>query len=186
MRKIGDPLVSVQNARITKMGRFSSPPGGLVQLLAPDWLAATQTDTTSNANDLATLLDKACLLAVTDFRAAATSLRSALPAEITSGILRYIGQRWSELDTGAIACTIYLLGEARSADDGAAAGWYALELGCGDDGVIIALADVVQSQSHPHRRASAIMRERLSIYRSTAFLVKLADHYRTEGHAFLA
>ncbi len=100
--------------------------------------------------------------------------------------MTFVGKRLSIADPGAIACTIYLLAQAHSADLAAAAGWHALELGCDDDQVIIALADVLQVQTSPRQTAPVMMRQRSLEHRSAAFLIKLADHYRTSGQGFLA
>ncbi|MBV8592094.1 MAG: hypothetical protein JO212_18905 [Acetobacteraceae bacterium] len=96
------------------------------------------------ADGLCKALDDACVIALTDFAAAVAGIRTVLAAETTSGVLRYIDQQYSLPNPGQIVCVIYLLVQAHSADLAADAGWHALELGCDDDGVIIALADVLQ------------------------------------------
>jgi hypothetical protein len=92
----------------------------------------------------------------------------------------------SNADPGAVACTIYLLAAAHSADLAAAAGWHALDIGCDDDQVIIALADILLAVPGPARTSAALLHARLSDRRSTAFLIKLADHYWTGGRAWMA
>jgi len=136
--------------------------------------------------DASALLLHACALAATDFAEAVAWLQPWLPTKAASEILAFVSERLSVPDPGTVACTIYLLAQAQSADLAAAAGWHAVELGCDDDHVIIALADVLQMQTHPRQTAPAMMQQRASDRRSTGFLVKLADHYWARGQAFLA
>lgn len=136
--------------------------------------------------DVHALLLEACTQAAIDFPGAVGSLRSGLAADAESGVLDFIADRLSVPDPGAVACTIYLLAQAHSFDMAAAAGWHALELGSDNDEVIVALADILHVQAHPRQSAPAMMHERASASRSSAFLIKLADHYRTSGQAFLA
>lgn len=131
-------------------------------------------------------LAEACATAASDFVAAVEAARPALAAAEERAVLDCIEWWWAAADAGAIACTIYLAASASSADLAAAAGWHALGLGCDDDGVVIALSDALCSQRRPRQTATAMMRERYADGRSTAFLTKLADHYRTAGQAFLA
>ena len=129
---------------------------------------------------------EACTRAGSGFPGAVEWLRPWLAEDSESGVLNFVAERLLAADPGAVACTIYLIAQAYSADLAAAAGWHALDLGCDDDAVIIALADILQVQAHPRQSAQAMMHERASERRSTDFLVKLADHYRTAGQAFLA
>jgi Sulfotransferase family len=136
--------------------------------------------------DVQTLLLETCTLAASDFPAAIERLRPRLVADAEGGVMDFIAERLLAADPGAVACTIYLLAQAQSIELAAAAGWHALELGSDHDEVIIALADILQVQACPRQIAPAMMHEYASCTRSKAFLIKLADHYRTSGQAFLS
>lgn len=125
-------------------------------------------------------------MAASDFAAAVEAVRPVLAAAEVDAVFGCVERLWAAADLGAIACTIYLVSSAHSADLAADAGWHALDLGCDDDGVLIALSDALGSQRRPRRAAPLMMHERGVEGRSTAFLVKLADHHRTAGRAFLA
>jgi hypothetical protein len=129
-------------------------------------------------------LHEACVRAGADFPGAVVWLRPLLTADADDAVMEFVAARLT--DPGAIACLVYLLAHAHSADLAASAGWQALNLGCDDDWVIIALADVLAMQAQPRQAAAALMQERASAARSSEFLIKLADHYRTGGRAFLA
>ena len=138
------------------------------------------------SNDtLEAALHDACGMAATDFPAAADFLRPVLAQESLANLLTCIGQLLSVPDPGAIYCSILLTAQAHSPDWAAEAGWHALDLGCDDDAVLMALGDVLQVQQQPREPATRMMRRFCPERRSTAFVIKLADHYRTEGHAFL-
>ncbi len=139
-----------------------------------------------SGSDLSALLLHACALAAADFAGSVAWLRPRLTGQAAPEILAFIGELLSVPDAASIACIIYLLAAARSADLAAAAGWHALELGCDDDYVIIALADVLPAQTCPRQTAAALLQERASDRRSAAFLIKLADHYRSSGQPFCA
>jgi Sulfotransferase family len=136
--------------------------------------------------DLQGLLLEACIQAATDFPGAVASLQPRLGTHAEDCVKNFVATQLSIPDPGAVACAIYLLAQAHSADLAAAAGWHALELGCDDDHVIIALADILHVQADPRQSAPAMMHARASDSRSSSFLIKLADHYRTSGQAFLA
>jgi Sulfotransferase family len=136
--------------------------------------------------DLSAALSEARVAAARDFAAAVEAVRPALAAAGEGAVFDCIERWWAAADSDAIACAIYLIASAHSADLAAAAGWCASDLGCDDDGVLIALSDALCSQRRPRQAAASMMRERGVEGRSTAFLVKLADHYRTAGRAFLA
>lgn len=143
-------------------------------------------DVQTREPDVATLLLEACSQAGVDFPASVAWLKPRITTITESGIIAFVAARLAVPDPGTVACTIYLLAQTRSPDLAAAAGWYALDLGCDSDEVIIALADILQVQAHPRQTAAAMMHERASERRSTPYLIKLADHYRTAGRAFLA
>jgi hypothetical protein len=131
----------------------------------------------------AAALRGACVMAAADFAGAVVALRARPITE--NEAQAFVGEQCAIPDPGAIACAIYLLAQSHGVDLAATAGWRALELGRDEDVVIIALADVLRAQEKPKQSAARLMRERCSEQRSQAFLVKLADHYRTGGQAFL-
>ncbi|MFL5285424.1 MAG: hypothetical protein ACJ8AW_31710, partial [Rhodopila sp.] len=113
-------------------------------------------------------------------------MQPRLATETIHSVLDCVRQLLSQSDIGTVYCTIYLVAQSHSADWAADAGWHALELGCDDDSVIIALADVLRLQTSPRQNPVSLMQERAREHRSTAFFIKLADHYVVSGQAYLA
>jgi hypothetical protein len=123
----------------------------------------------------------------TDFPGAVNLLRPVLmrhgaPHEI---VLEHVAALWKERDVLAISPVIYLLAHAQFPALAAAAGWHALDLGCDNDVVLIALADALHMQQRPSQSPLSLLRARFSEQRSVEFHIKLADYYRDAGQAFL-
>ncbi len=72
--------------------------------------------------DLPTKLHEARAIAASDFAAAVEAARPALATAEERALLHCIERWWEAADFGAIACTIYLVCSAHSADLAAAAG----------------------------------------------------------------
>lgn len=135
-------------------------------------------------------LDAACCLAGGGFDQAVTRLRPVLqgmPAVARQvGLAAWVEARLDAGDTQAVASLLYLVAHAHAPDTAVACGRMAIERGCDDDAVLVALADVLHLLPGRVQEACALLERHAGTERSTAFIRKLADFQRDDGCAFLA